>query len=54
MKKNVTFSSGGQNIAAHLYIPDDHQAGQTSPAILTVTPAGGIKEQTSGLYAEKL
>ena len=54
MKENVTFKSGNQTIAAHLYIPDDHQADQTSPAIVTVTPAGGIKEQTSGLYAEKM
>ena len=54
MKQDVTFKSAGQTISAHLYIPDDHQAEQTSPAIVTVTPAGGIKEQTSGLYAKRM
>ena len=54
MKQDVTFKSGGQTISAHLFIPDDQKADQTSPAIVTVTPAGGIKEQTSGLYAKRM
>ncbi len=54
MKQDVTFKSGGQTISAHLYIPDGRKADQTSPAIVTVTPAGGIKEQTSGLYAKRM
>jgi fermentation-respiration switch protein FrsA (DUF1100 family) len=53
MKTNVTFDSAGLKIAGHLYTPDD---GVTAPrpAIVVGHPMTGVKEQTAGLYAERL
>lgn len=38
-------------IAGNLYLPSDYKPGKKYPAIITVHPGGGVKEQTSGLYA---
>jgi uncharacterized protein len=51
MKTDVTFNSNGVRIAGHLYIPD---APKKLPAIVVGHPAGGVKEQTAGLYAQSL
>lgn len=53
MKQNVTFNSGGFRIAGHLYIPDSLASGK-HPAIIVGHPASGVKEQTAGLYAQRL
>ncbi|CAG9988896.1 unnamed protein product [Clonostachys byssicola] len=51
----VTFSSHfGVSLAGDLYHPCDFNPDTTYAAIITVSPAGGVKEQTSGLYAQKL
>ncbi|KAF6796381.1 hypothetical protein CSOJ01_13230 [Colletotrichum sojae] len=54
MPTNVTFRNRGVRIAAHLHLPNDFQEGQKYPALVGVHPAGGVKEQTIGLYAQKL
>ena len=41
-------------MAGNLYMPEGYEEGKTYPAIVTVHPCGGVKEQTSGLYAKKL
>lgn len=41
-------------IAGNLYMPKDYRPGKKYPAIVVVHPGGGVKEQTSGLYAMKL
>jgi len=53
MKTNVTFTSNGWRIAAHLYAPEGKAAGKR-PAIIVGHPASGVKEQTAGLYAQQL
>ena len=52
----VKFVQQHQNlkIAGNLYLPKNYQQGKKYPAIITVHPGGGVKEQTSGLYAKKL
>ena len=52
----VTFNQQHSNlkIAGNLYLPKNYQPGKKYPAIITVHPGGGVKEQTSGLYAMKL
>ncbi|KAF8950034.1 hypothetical protein BGZ52_003989, partial [Haplosporangium bisporale] len=51
-RKDVTFLSGNLKLAGHLYVPANVKA--KSPAIITVHPFGGVKEQTGGVYAEQL
>lgn len=41
-------------ISGNLYMPSAMKSGKKYPAIITVHPGGGVKEQTSGLYAMKL
>ncbi len=53
MKKNVNFNSGGFRLAGHLYVPDGPNSGK-HPAIIVGHPSSGVKEQTAGLYAERL
>lgn len=38
----------------NLYLPENFDETRTYPAIVCVHPGGGVKEQVSGLYAEKL
>lgn len=56
MKTSVTFPSDGLTLAGHLYTPDDTAAGSVGsrPAIVVGHPMTGVKEQTAGLYAERL
>jgi fermentation-respiration switch protein FrsA (DUF1100 family) len=52
--KKVTFKNEKTDIAGNLYFPDGFSEANTYPAIVCVHPGGGVKEQTSGLYAGKL
>jgi uncharacterized protein len=42
------------DIAANIFLPPGFDKAQKYPAILVGHPAGGVKEQTAGLYARKL
>ena len=53
MRHGVTFRSNGLAIAGHLYVPDDQSQGRW-PAIVVGHPMGGVKEQTAGIYAQRL
>jgi fermentation-respiration switch protein FrsA (DUF1100 family) len=53
MKTNVTFDSAGLKLAGHLYTPDE-ESSAPRPAIVVGHPASGVKEQTAGLYAQRL
>ncbi len=53
-KNKVNFMSEGTRIAGNLFIPDNYNPQGDFPAIVCITPASGIKEQTAGIYAEKL
>lgn len=52
----VRFNQQHSNIkiAGNLYMPKNYVEGKKYPAIIVVHPGGGVKEQTSGLYAMKL
>lgn len=54
MKKSVTFKNGHLNMAGHLYLPKGFDENKKYPAVVSVHPGGGVKEQTAGLYAQKL
>lgn len=50
----VTFKNHDIDMAGNLYLPKDFSATKKYPAIISVHPGGGVKEQTAGLYAHKL
>ncbi|SFY44909.1 alpha/beta hydrolase [Paracoccus ferrooxidans] len=52
--KSVTFRNGALEMAAHLHLPAGFDESKTYPAIVVTHPAGGVKEQTAGIYAGKL
>lgn len=54
MKKSVTFKNREINVAADLYLPVDFDANKKYAAIVVVHPGSSCKEQTAGIYAEKL
>jgi uncharacterized protein len=54
MKKSVTFKNAQLNMAGNLYLPEGFNENEKYPAIVTVHPGSSCKDQTSGLYAEKL
>lgn len=50
----VTYKLNGISIAANVYIPAGYQTSEKYPTIVVAHPNGGIKEQTAGLYAQRL
>jgi fermentation-respiration switch protein FrsA (DUF1100 family) len=54
MLKTVSFTNKAVEIAGHLHLPDNFQEGKKYPALVGIHPAGGVKEQTIGLYARRL
>ena len=50
----VTYKLNGIDIAANVYTPADYDPTKKYPAITIAHPNGGIKEQTAGLYAQRL
>lgn len=51
---DIQFDNGAIKMAGDLYLPEGFDADGSYPAIVCVHPGGGVKEQTAGLYAEKL
>lgn len=52
-RSSVSFDSAGIPIAAHLYTPDTPASGPW-PALVVGHPGTGVKEQTSGTYAQRM
>lgn len=50
----VTYKLNGIDIAANVYTPADYDTTKKYPAVVVAHPNGGIKEQTAGLYAQRL
>jgi uncharacterized protein len=50
----VTYKLNGIDIAANVYTPANYDTSKKYPAIVVAHPNGGIKEQTAGLYAQRL
>lgn len=54
MVTSVSFRNKAVDIAGHLHLPEDFREGIQYPALVGIHPAGGVKEQTIGLYARRL
>lgn len=50
----VTYKLNGIEIAANVYTPAGYNESKKYPAVVVAHPNGGIKEQTAGLYAQRL
>lgn len=50
----VTYKLNGLNIAANVYTPAHYDPNKKYPTIVVAHPNGGVKEQVSGLYAQRL
>lgn len=54
MMHKVKFKNREITMAGHLYLPVGFDENHTYPAVITVHPGGGVKEQTAGTYAALL
>lgn len=50
----VTYKLKGIDIVANVYTPANYDASKHYPAVVVAHPNGGIKEQTAGLYGQRL
>jgi uncharacterized protein len=50
----VSYKLNGVDIAANVYTPANYDPTKKYPAIVVAHPNGGVKEQASGLYAQRL
>lgn len=50
----VTYKLNGIDIVANVYTPANYDASKQYPAVVVAHPNGGIKEQTAGLYGQRL
>ncbi|NTZ92396.1 alpha/beta hydrolase [Agrobacterium tumefaciens] len=50
----VKYKLNGLDIVANVYTPPDYDPAQKYPTIVLAHPNGGVKEQTTGLYAQRL
>lgn len=53
-KKKVSFTSEGKKIVGHLFYPDNYDPNKKYPAVIVSGSWTTVKEQMSGLYAQKL
>src|SRR5690606_17719095 len=50
----VRYKLNGNDIAANVYTPADFDNTKKYPTLVIAHPNGGVKEQTAGLYAQRL
>ncbi|WP_211462780.1 alpha/beta hydrolase [Collimonas silvisoli] len=50
----VTYKLNGLDISANIYTPANYDPKKSYPAVVVAHPNGGVKEQTAGLYAQRL
>ena len=50
----VSYKIKDITIAANIYTPANYDATKKYPAVVIAHPNGGVKEQTAGLYAQRL
>lgn len=51
---HVNYTLNGLKIAANVYAPAGYDPSKKYPAVVVGHPNGGVKEQVSGLYAQRL
>ncbi len=51
---SAIYMLNGIDIAANIYTPAEYDSSKKYPAVVVAHPNGGVKEQTAGLYAQRL
>lgn len=54
MKQSIKFKNREIDMAGNIFLPKDFNQTHKYPAIVVGHPAGGVKEQTAGIYASKM
>lgn len=52
--RSVTYTVEGITVAANVYLPANYDSSKSYAAIVVSHPNGGVKEQVSGMFAQKL
>ena len=52
--QTVSYNIGGNKAVANVYTPANFDSNKKYPTIVVAHPNGGVKEQVSGLYAQRL
>lgn len=52
--RSVTYTVKGITVSANVYLPADYDPSKKYEAIVVSHPNGGVKEQVSGMFAQKL
>src|SRR5580692_13200786 len=52
--KTIQFKNGPITMSGNLHFPKGFDESRTHAGVVCVHPGGGVKEQTAGLYAERL
>jgi hypothetical protein len=52
--RSVQFKNRNIKMAGNLYLPNGCKESEQYPAIVCVHPGGGVKEQSAGVYAQRL
>lgn len=52
--QHVQFKNAAIKMAGNIYLPKGFQQSVKYPAVVVVHPGGGVKEQTAGVYAQRL
>jgi uncharacterized protein len=50
----VDFNNSAITMKGNVFYPPEFNEGKEYPAIVCVHPGGGVKEQTAGVYAQRL
>lgn len=50
----ITYDLNGLKISANIYVPATYDAAKSYPALVVAHPNGGVKEQVSGLYSQRM
>lgn len=50
----VTYDLNGLKIAANVFTPAGYDASKSYPSLVVAHPNGGVKEQVSGLYSQRM
>lgn len=52
--RKITFKNNDITMAGNLYLPKNFDENKKYATIISVHPGGGVKEQTAGLYAQRM